>query len=1348
MSQSAKTDYATSASDVPVISIGMPIFNAGRCLRAAVLSIVQQSFTRWELIIIDDASTDGALDSIRDLDDPRIKIVEGTDNRGLASRLNEAVGFARGAYFARMDQDDISHPERLARQLDFLESQRDVDVVGTRCVLIDEEDQASGILEFPENHDDVCRRPWRGILMPHPTWMGKTEWFRQHHYRSPGSYFCEDQELLLRTHQTARFAVLPESLLAYRVKGPVPTAKILRTRTTLAALQFRHFLGKARQLDALKAVGVCMAKCAHDIAAPLVGLSARSASAGVPLVAMTPDEVERWRKILPGISAEAASVGSSKEPAQCLPDTETEHVDNNNGARPSEIFLRPRTFWILAFIFACLQALMVQKLALPLVPSLHGGHGLLVNDAIVFHEAAVAAAERINSMGWSEWSLYPPKFSGNVGVLSALYAIFGPEPALFIPFNAAAHATGALMLYLMGPLLWPGRNGWLGGLIAASLFVAFPSSLQWYSQNHKDAFTIAGSLMLLYVWLLLVSGRAAGCRRAGTMLFLALVGLALVLVMRPYLSMPLGAAFLFSALVCWIWSFLGKSQSGPISRKPWELATFLGIVCAGALIGSSLPASETATLADFNKLRSRVISGSNHEWNSSITERVINWRWRPALTSPLVDSAGSSRGQDAGSSLRVQGDLNGYSPRKFFDNALAACWRTVEVPFKRISGIRVHFVAHGISVGAGSGIDEYSLPDNLFGSLLYMPRALMVGAFAPFPATWVERVSLFRLAGAAETFIWYIFFIGTLGLVFKRPSQTLVAGIAFCALLFTIFSYTNPNVGTLHRARFGYWMFVLLCGSVGWFGVVIPALRRIVGGRDGKESKQDQLLSSDPRPTISGLESLGASGAAVMAITFICFLGFLGRDLLLINMEGMGDALDAFFTAAILPMVFVTCLTMPLADVLTKPFIAASTNGDTSRATETIRASLAIGCLIVAPCAALLWAFPGTLLGAVLGIADQSALQDGSTLLRIMTPIVIASVFNIVGNAVLNARGKSPHAAAAQLIVPTLAISAIVIAPREQALLASAAGMLVGAILNALIVSSLCRREGTRLFPLWSLESICRIDLLSYFWLALAASFTALAVPVNFYFAALVGSGSVSAWAFAGKFVILFNSLFSFGVTAVVLPHLAAKFAAGDHASGRDHFFFLLVAGTWIGGVVALALAIFAEPLVYGVFNAGGQLSQDQIASLATVFRIGALQVPVAIAGAIVLKSVVVSGSSTRAVIGSFAGLIVNILINNFFAVALGLQAIAVGALLATMVTTLVAYSGSRASYGASAWVGVILLFGWLVWAGAAWAIDTKNALALTGSAVGLLVLAALHIGLWRNKLYHRSSLRQYGVSR
>ena len=92
----------------------MPVYNAGKYLRLAVLSIVRQTFTDWELLIVDDGSTDNALQGIADIDDARIRILRDGKNKGLAARLNECIDLARGKYFARMDQDDVSYPERFS----------------------------------------------------------------------------------------------------------------------------------------------------------------------------------------------------------------------------------------------------------------------------------------------------------------------------------------------------------------------------------------------------------------------------------------------------------------------------------------------------------------------------------------------------------------------------------------------------------------------------------------------------------------------------------------------------------------------------------------------------------------------------------------------------------------------------------------------------------------------------------------------------------------------------------------------------------------------------------------------------------------------------------------------------------------------------------------------------------------------------------------------------------------------------------------------------------------------------------------------------------------------------------
>lgn len=220
----------------------MPVYNAGKYLRLAVLSIVKQTITDWELLIIDDGSTDNALQDIANIDDVRIRILRGGANKGLAARLNEAIGLARGRYFARMDQDDVSYPERLARQIEALQKNPQLDLVATRAIVIDENDQATGLFPYALSHEEICARPWRGFYLPHPTWMGRIEWFRKYCYTVPGPYFCEDQELLLRSYRESRFGTLNEILFAYRIRSKVNWQKRAKTRWVFLKIQLRHFM--------------------------------------------------------------------------------------------------------------------------------------------------------------------------------------------------------------------------------------------------------------------------------------------------------------------------------------------------------------------------------------------------------------------------------------------------------------------------------------------------------------------------------------------------------------------------------------------------------------------------------------------------------------------------------------------------------------------------------------------------------------------------------------------------------------------------------------------------------------------------------------------------------------------------------------------------------------------------------------------------------------------------------------------------------------------------------------------------------------------------------------------------
>jgi glycosyltransferase involved in cell wall biosynthesis len=230
-----------SHNEPPLVSVAMPVYNAGKYLRLAVLSIVRQSFASWELLIIDDGSTDNALQSIADINDVRIRILRDGQNKGLAARLNECIDLARGKYFARMDQDDVSYPERLMRQVMEFDKNQALDLVAVRAITIDENNKATGIFPGALTHDGICARPWLGFYFPHPTWMGKMEWFRKYRYTEPGPYFCEDQELLLRSYRDSKFCTVDEVLFAYRVRGNADQKKLAKTRWALLNVQWRHF---------------------------------------------------------------------------------------------------------------------------------------------------------------------------------------------------------------------------------------------------------------------------------------------------------------------------------------------------------------------------------------------------------------------------------------------------------------------------------------------------------------------------------------------------------------------------------------------------------------------------------------------------------------------------------------------------------------------------------------------------------------------------------------------------------------------------------------------------------------------------------------------------------------------------------------------------------------------------------------------------------------------------------------------------------------------------------------------------------------------------------------------------
>jgi len=181
----------------PVVTVLMPFLNAEKTIGSAVRSVFAQSMGSWELLLIDDGSTDQSLSIVAEIKDPRARVVSDARNMGLVSRLNQGVGAASGKFIARLDSDDIMHPDRLAVQLRTLQKMPEVDLVSSAAWIIDESDGVLGKWSRP-SRTVTPEMALTATPILHPTVLGRTEWFRAHPYdeRFPRA---EDRDLWVRS---------------------------------------------------------------------------------------------------------------------------------------------------------------------------------------------------------------------------------------------------------------------------------------------------------------------------------------------------------------------------------------------------------------------------------------------------------------------------------------------------------------------------------------------------------------------------------------------------------------------------------------------------------------------------------------------------------------------------------------------------------------------------------------------------------------------------------------------------------------------------------------------------------------------------------------------------------------------------------------------------------------------------------------------------------------------------------------------------------------------------------------------------------------------------------------------
>jgi len=198
----------------PLVTIGIPFYNPGDLIKVAIRSVFAQTLDNWELILIDDGSTDRSEELVRMIKSEKVRVLCDRNNLGLPARLNQIASEAKGKYLARMDADDIMHPKRLEKQVIYLEQHPDIDLLGTRSWILDEFGRVRGKANNISTELKIIEVLKRGGII-HPTLMASREWFLKNPYISCYPR-AEDRELILRVLRRYRIICMPENLFYYR----------------------------------------------------------------------------------------------------------------------------------------------------------------------------------------------------------------------------------------------------------------------------------------------------------------------------------------------------------------------------------------------------------------------------------------------------------------------------------------------------------------------------------------------------------------------------------------------------------------------------------------------------------------------------------------------------------------------------------------------------------------------------------------------------------------------------------------------------------------------------------------------------------------------------------------------------------------------------------------------------------------------------------------------------------------------------------------------------------------------------------------------------------------------------
>lgn len=249
----------------PEVTVLLPVYNGERYLHETMQSILDQTYSDFEFLIVDDGSTDSSPEIIAGYNDDRIKVLVNSDRLKLSGALNRGLDKAKGKYIARMDADDIALPGRLQKQVEYMDAHSHIGICGTGIEIFGQTQIREDL--YPPTSEDIRSYALFDCPFCHPTVMIRKELFNRHELRYDGSYYpTEDYDIWSRAIELLPSINLSDVLLRYRVHDKSMTGadwdemdrqavRVIRPRLetlgitfTDEQLQFHRNIGRGRSV--------------------------------------------------------------------------------------------------------------------------------------------------------------------------------------------------------------------------------------------------------------------------------------------------------------------------------------------------------------------------------------------------------------------------------------------------------------------------------------------------------------------------------------------------------------------------------------------------------------------------------------------------------------------------------------------------------------------------------------------------------------------------------------------------------------------------------------------------------------------------------------------------------------------------------------------------------------------------------------------------------------------------------------------------------------------------------------------------------------------------------------------